>query len=212
MMETEELTFGRVSSDAVRKATGRGWSEWLEVLDRAGGADWGHGEIVRHLELEHSAQTSSWWRQSIAVAYERARGKRAVGQTAEAAFQVGVQRTFAAGIMQVWEVVTTQADLWLGDGAAISFEQGARFNVPPSGDSPAATGEVRIVKPGDRLRMTWQLEGWPRPATLELVLSESRSGKTVIHADLQKLPDAQTRETMRGWLRAALDRIAAAVA
>jgi uncharacterized protein YndB with AHSA1/START domain len=61
-----------------------------------------------------------------------------------------------------------------------------------------------------RLRMTWQLEGWSAPATLQLTLLASGSGKTAIHAHLEKLPDADAREAMRERWRRALERIAAA--
>jgi uncharacterized protein YndB with AHSA1/START domain len=71
--------------------------------------------------------------------------------------------------------------------------------------------EVWVVKPGDRLRTTWQPEGWPAPATLQLTLSVSGSGKTAIHAHLEKLPDADAREAMRKRWREALARIATAV-
>ena len=67
------------------------------------------------------------------------------------------------------------------------------------------------MKPGDRLRMTWQPDGWQAPATLQLALSQSGSGKTAIHAHLEKLPDADTREAMRKRWREALERIATAV-
>ena len=100
--EQQELTLGRVSSAAVRKATGRGWEEWLGVLDAAGAADWDHGQIVAYLEHEHPEVGSGWWRQSITVGYEQARGKRVVGQTADAGFQVGVQRSVAATAAHAW--------------------------------------------------------------------------------------------------------------
>ena len=58
--------------------------------------------------------------------------------------------------------------------------------------------------------MTWQPEGWPATATLQLTLSESTSGKTAINAHLEKLPDADAREAMRKRRREALERIATA--
>jgi uncharacterized protein YndB with AHSA1/START domain len=72
-----------------------------------------------------------------------------------------------------------------------------------------ATGEIRVVKPGDRLRLTWQPKDWPAPATLQLTLSESGTGKTAITAHLEKLPDAAARDAMAHW-RAALERLVAA--
>ena len=67
-----------------------------------------------------------------------------------------------------------------------------------------------MVKPGDRLRMTWQPEDWPSPATFQFTLSETESGKTAVQAHLEKLPDADAREAMRTRWREALERIAAA--
>ena len=66
------------------------------------------------------------------------------------------------------------------------------------------------MKPGDRLRMTWQPQDWPAPATLQVTLSTSESGKTAITVHLEKLPDADAREAMRERWRGALERIAAA--
>lgn len=210
--EQEELTLSRVSSSSVRQATGRGWEQWLELLDAADAGDWDHKQIVAHLEREHAEVGSGWWRQSIAVGYEQARGKRVVGQTADAGFQVGVQRSVAATATEVWELITSRPELWLGEGASVDFDKGGRYELPPGVDAPGVSGEVRVVKPGDRLRMTWQPEGWPAPATLQLTLSRSGSDKTAIHAHLEKLPNADAREAMRKRWREALEGIATAVA
>jgi len=59
--------------------------------------------------------------------------------------------------------------------------------------------------------MTWQPDGWAAPATLQLTLLESGPGKTAIHVHLEKLPDAEARETMRERWREALERLAAAI-
>jgi uncharacterized protein YndB with AHSA1/START domain len=203
-----ELTLGRVSSESVREATGHGWQEWLDALDAAGAAGWGHKEIVAYLKREHPEVSSGWWRQSITVGYEQARGKRVVGETADAGFQVGVQRSVAATVTEAWELITSRPELWLGQGASVAFDKGEQYEVPPGHGTPGASGEVRVVKPGDRLRMTWQPEGWPAPATLQLTLLDSGSGKTAIHAHLEKLPDADAREAMRKHWREALERIA----
>ncbi|MET0395715.1 MAG: SRPBCC domain-containing protein [Longimicrobiaceae bacterium] len=154
---------------------------------------------------------SGWWQQSITVEYERARGKRAVGQTADAGFQVGVQRSVAATVEAAWELLTTRPELWLGEGAEVAFAVGERYRVPAGRGAPGAGGVVRVVKPGARLRMTWHPEGWPAPATLQLTLSASGSGRTVVGAHMEKLPDADAREAMRARWRAALERIAAAL-
>lgn len=193
----------RVSSESLRGATGRDWREWLVLLDSAGAAQWDHGQTVGHLEREHP-EVSSWWRQTLAVGYEQARGKRVVGQTADAGFQVGVQRSVPATAARLWNLIVSRPDLWLGGGADVDFVRGARYAVP------GARGEIRVVKPGDRLRMTWQPDGWASPATLQLALQTRPSGKTAITVHLERLPDAEAREEMRGRWRRALEQIVAA--
>lgn len=205
-MVNDELVLGRIHSSAVRKATGRGWEEWLEALDGAGAADWDHKAIVAHLEREHPETGSGWWRQSIAVEYERARGKRAVGQTADAGFEVGVQRTVDMTAEQAWDLIVSRPELWLGEGASITFEKGKRYEIPTLHGVPGARGEIRVVRPRQRLRMTWQPEGWPAAATLQLTLSEAASGRTAITAHLERLPDAGARAAMRTHWREVLER------
>ena len=201
--------YGRISSGSVHEATGRPWEEWLEVLDSAGAVDWSHKEIVAHLKREHP-NVSAWWRQSLTVGYEQARGKRAVGETADAGFQVGVQRSVETTTREAWDLITSHPELWLGEGASVAFDEGARYEVPPGGGDPGASGEIRVVKQEDRLRMTWQPPDWPAPATLQVTLSKTESGKTAITVHLEKLPDADAREAVRERWREALERIAAA--
>jgi hypothetical protein len=44
---------------------------------------------------------------------------------------------------------------------------------------------------------------------VQLRVSRAPSGKTTVGAHLEKLPDAEVREEMRGHWRAALDRLLA---
>jgi uncharacterized protein YndB with AHSA1/START domain len=81
---------------------------------------------------------------------------------------------------------------------------------PAGGDEPGVSGEVRAVRARYRLRLTWQPDDWPTAATLQLTLIASRSGKTALHAHLERLPDAETREQMRAYWRALLERLATA--
>jgi uncharacterized protein YndB with AHSA1/START domain len=201
-MTEQSMTLSQVSTERMREATGWGWPEWLEALDAAGAGALDHGAIVRYLERAHPDTTTSWWRQCITVGYEQARGKRAVGQNPRSGFQVGVQRTVAATAQATWDIIVGKPELWLGEH--VLFEAGERYKVD------GASGEIRVVKPGDRLRLTWQPDGWVAPATVQLTLSEPASGKTALHVQLEKLPDADARETMRADWAAALDRIVAA--
>ncbi|RKH18273.1 hypothetical protein D7Y13_10240 [Corallococcus praedator] len=183
----------RVTDAAVKEATGRDWKAWMRALDKAGGAGLNHKQLVAHLAREVE---SGWWQQSISVAYEQARGKRVVGETAATGFQVGVVRTLPMSAPQVWEWLTTQPDHWLGAGATLKLEKGSRYEVPKRRGAPAVHGEIRVVKPGQRLRMTWQPDGWKKPATLQFTLTPKPRGVSLV-VHMEKLPDAKAREVMR---------------
>jgi uncharacterized protein YndB with AHSA1/START domain len=204
MARTGGLMLERIAPESLREATGRDWDGWLATLDAVGAMDWGHGDIVAYLGREHGDATTSWWRQSIAVGYEQARGRRVVGETRETGFQLGVQRTVAASLEDTWSVLVSRMELWLGEGT-VALEEGEQYEVA------GASGEIRVVRPRERLRLTWQADAWPGPATLQLTLAESASGKTTIQAHLERLPDAEAREAMRARWRQALARLASAL-
>jgi hypothetical protein len=141
--EKGEAVFDRISSEALRDATGRDWDDWLETLDAAGAADWTHKEIVAYLGREHAEDTSSRWRQSITVGYDQARGLRVVGETADTGFQVEVQRTVAATVTEVWDVITSRPSCGWAKGPPSSSPRasGTRFpaRAARSGSSSPAT-------------------------------------------------------------------------
>ncbi len=194
----QALVTDRVTDSAVKEATGRDWKGWMRALDAAGAGELNHKQLVAHLAREVE---SAWWQQSIAVAYEQARGKRVVGETATTGFQVGVVRTLPVSAEAMWERIATQAERWLGAGATLTLQPGAGYEVPKRRGAPGVRGEVRVVKPGQRIRMTWQPEGWRKPATLQLTLVPKARGVS-FHVHMEKLPDAKAREAMREhWSR-----------
>jgi uncharacterized protein YdhG (YjbR/CyaY superfamily)/uncharacterized protein YndB with AHSA1/START domain len=200
------LVTERVTSDAVKEATGRDWKAWMRALDAAGGTELNHKQLVAHVAREVD---SSWWQQSISVAYEQARGKRVVGETATTGFQVGVVRTLPMTAPELWEVVTRQPERWLGTGVTLTLEPGKNYEVPRRRGAPGVRGEVRVVKPENRLRMTWQPDGWKKPATLQLTLVPKARGVS-FHVHMEKLPDAKAREAMREHWSKVLTQIATA--
>ncbi len=74
-----------ISDAAVRKATGKGWDEWFALLDSEGAEALPHKQIARLLH-DRGYIASSWWCQMVTVGYERARGKRVLGETESAGF------------------------------------------------------------------------------------------------------------------------------
>ncbi|HSH46423.1 MAG TPA: SRPBCC domain-containing protein [Longimicrobiales bacterium] len=193
----------RISDEAVQEATGRTWSQWREWLDTQGAGDMPHRDIVALLR-DTAGLESRWWQQMVSNTYEHLTGRRIRGETAEAGFQVGVQRTVAVGHQRMWDVLTSPEGLrwWLGDGAgAVQLSEGARYEL-----ADGSSGQVRVVRPGGHLRVTWHPEGWPRPSTIQARVMP-KGEKTVVGFHEEHLPGPGEREERRTHFRAALDRL-----
>lgn len=196
-----------IGDEAVENATGKRWAHWLDLLDDADGTDIDHK--ARVAVLGDAGVESGWWQQQLAVGYEQVRGLRAVGETADAGYQVGVQRTIQVPQETLWDRLTT-GDLrnrWLGTVEGFAFEPGATFET-----AEGTSGEVRTVSEGERLRITWHPAGREHPTTLQMTLSCPRNDetKTTLRVHHEKLVDAAERDAMKAHWQQVLDSIQAA--
>ncbi len=89
-----------ISDEAVKRATGRDWAEWLNVLDKAGAKTKSHREIAAMVSEKFGAPP--WWSQMVTVHYERQRGLREVHQT-KAGYQGSVSKTFEMPVEKLFE-------------------------------------------------------------------------------------------------------------
>ncbi|WP_179233050.1 SRPBCC family protein [Paenibacillus rigui] len=119
---------------------------------------------------------------------------KVTGQTQSAGFQIGVRRTLPITREQAWAYVTSADGIrqWLGEGAELHFEPKYRYRT-----GSGAEGEVRVVKPQQQLRLTWQKPGWAKPSTIQIRLIENGSGKTTVSFHQENLADATAREAMK---------------
>jgi hypothetical protein len=175
---TDPAHAATMSDEAVRAKTGRGWEEWFALLDADGARERSHREIAE-LAARHGAEP--WWRQAVAVSYERARGLREKHQTSSG-YQVGASKTIAAPLARVYEAWTDARVLrrWL---------PGAKFTVRK------ATAEKSM-------RITWE-DG----SNVEVLFYAKGAAKSQVTVDHRKLPDADTVERMRGFWRERLVRL-----
>lgn len=198
-----------VTDGAVEEATGEDWDGWFAVLDERGGEELAHEELVA--ALGEAGVESGWWRQKIAVGYERSRGLREVGETTDAGYQIGVQRTLQVPREQVWEFLVGPdgRDIWLGETRALEFEPEEAYET-----DDGTAGEIRTVADGERVRLTWQPADWDASSTLQVTLSTPESGddRTVLRFHQEGLADGEVREEMRDHWRDVCDRIEASVA
>lgn len=104
---------GGISDDAVKKATGKTWAQWLKLLDAAGGKAMNHKEIVAVVHAQH-AEIGGWWQQMVTVGYEQARGLRVKHEKPEG-FEISVSKTLNVPIAKAyaaWTNARTRAK-WL---------------------------------------------------------------------------------------------------
>jgi len=152
-----------VSDTAVQAKTGSTWAQWCDALDRAGAATMTHREIATLLHRRF--EIGDWWCQMVTVGYERARGRRAVNETAKG-FSAGTSRTIAASAAKTFRA-------WTDARTRAAWLPGQRFMIRTA------------IRPRS-LRITW-----PDGADIEVTVTEKGANKCVVavtHSGLKSAP------------------------
>ncbi len=201
-LSTGRQKLGGITGEAVASATGRDWCEWLDFLDALDAREMTHREIVV-LVAGKGGLSNGWWQQMVTVGYEQARGLRIVGQTADAGYQIGVQKTLPIPQDLAWDLLVTGPgrNLWLGDHRPFNLQKGEEYVT-----CEGVSGQVRSVAPGQRLRLTWSHPDLARPSTLQLMLVGSGE-KTSIRFHQERLSSPDERERMRQHWREVLRKL-----
>lgn len=116
-----------------------------------------------------------------------------VGKTKDAGWQIGVSRTVSAELDSVWTYLISPEGLatWLGVGVATPLAVGDKYRT-----NSGTEGEIRSLRPYDRVRLTWQPSGRQTHATIQIALTATATGCT-IRFHTERLEDAEERERMR---------------
>jgi hypothetical protein len=186
---------GGMSETAVVAKTGHGLDHWFAVLDAFGAATKGHTASARHLAREHGVP--GWHAQGVTVAYERARGLRAMNQ-ARGGFQVTVTRVVPAAVPDVVDALRGRP-AWLeraDPGLRAALARAVR---------PPAKGVVTRADGVARLRYKWEA------TTVEMRIEPRPRGASVAIGNMG-LADAAAVERRRAQWRAALESLKAAFA
>ena len=199
----------RPSDEAVKKATGKAWDAWFAFLDKKGADTMKHKEMAEMLS-EKKYIKNGWWSQMVTNAYEKARGRRVVGQTEDAGFQIGVTKTLPMSTKDLWKLITSSEGiaLWLGRGTKLKFTPDEPYET-----ADGTRGEIRTVRAGTRIRMTWQPKKFPKPTTLQLTVIPRKSTRgTCLSFHHENLANAKQREMMRRHWQGVLDRLGGMIA
>ena len=128
-----------------------------------------------------------------------------VGKTKDVGWEIGVSRTVAATPEEVWGLLTSRDGVaaWLGEGAELPAEPKTAYET-----TAGTTGELRSVRPLDRIRLTWHPESWDHESTVQVVIRPAKSG-TSIRFHQERLADAEERERQRAHWAEVIDRLEA---
>jgi len=179
---TNQLRLAGVGTEAVMRATGRAWSDWLAVLDRAGARAMAHKDIA--LLLSRKFGVPDWWSQMVTVGYEQARGLRAAGERKDG-FAATASRTVAAPVRHLF-------DAWC------DAEARGRWLL----DAPV---QVRRSVDGKSMRMSWKSGA----SAVEVSFQSRGPGKSQVAVEHGRLKSAASARTQKAFWSAALERLKA---
>ena len=183
-VKSQPETRVNISDAAVKKATGRNWDEWFEVLDNARAAKMNHQQIVAVVSEQHGV--GPWWQQMVTVGYEQARGLRQPHQKCDGDWSINASKTINVRIGRLF-------DSWKNESLRRKW-LGARDD-----------GEL-IVRKATRpksLRITW-CDGRTNVDVNLLAKGDSKSSVQVEHG---KLSDAKEAARQKKFWAAALERL-----
>jgi uncharacterized protein YndB with AHSA1/START domain len=168
-----------ICETAVRKATGKGWGDWYDLLDAAGARDMSHRQILV-VVARHEA--SVWWQQMIAVAYEQARGLREKHQKDDG-FAATVSKVVKAGVARVYAA-------WTEDEVRAGWLDASGWN-------------IRKATPCRSLHITWK-DGRTH---LEVHLHPRGEGRSIIQVEHARLTSLDDVHRLKAFWGVALERL-----
>ena len=169
-----------ISSAAVKVKTGRGWNEWLTILDREKAAKAGHKATAELLNRKYGVP--GWWSQMVTVGYEQARGLRAKHQKPEG-FEISASRVIGADVKRVFK-------------AWIEPRSRARW-------LPKTAITVHKATPNKSMRITWT-DG---AKSISVGFYAKGAGKTQVALAHGKLSSAAQAKKMKAFWGDRLDAL-----
>ncbi len=169
--------------EAIRAATGKGWNEWLALLDAAdAGAQGLDHQRVWDIAMRSLPDTAGWWGQMVSVGYERVRGLREKHESCSGEFQSTLSKTFAVPLFAAF-AAWADANLrgqWL-DAPDLAF---TKLNV------------------GKNIRARW-----PDGALLDIRFNATGPDRCQIVVDTMKLDDGAAVQRAKAFWQAQFDRL-----
>jgi Domain of unknown function (DUF4287) len=171
----------RMSDTAVKERTGKTWSEWFKILDKAGAKKMKHQDIAAYLKTEQ--KVGSWWGQMIAVPYEHERGLRDKFQKCDGEFAASGSRTLSVPLSKLY-------DAWTDEKLRQHWLPGAKI-------------EITTATRNKSLRAKWNGDA----SRLSVNFYPKSVGKCQVAVDHMKLPSSKECARMKAYWFEALNRL-----
>ena len=126
-----------------------------------------------------------------------------VGLTKDTGYQVGARRTIDVPHSAAWDFILSPEGLkiWLGPVSSIELREKESYEL-----DDGVSGEVRVLKPGSHIRLTWHSSDYPRPSTIQVRVIP-KGEKTTIAFHQEHLPDSSVREKRLAFFKHALAQL-----
>jgi len=128
------------------------------------------------------------------------------GRTRDAGWEVGVRRTVAAPIEDVWDFLLGDGlAIWLGE-TDVRFEKGSEYET-----TDGVVGHIRSYTPVQKMRLSWKPTEWNHDSILQVSVKEAADGGTTIGFHQERLAGRDERKTMLGHWKTVTAELAAAL-
>ncbi len=193
------------SAESAKKHTGRDWDQWVALLDKAGGRSMDFRKLKARLLERYNLKP--YWAMLITIGYEIHIGRRILGRNSKGEFGAVASKTIPLRKPDAWAFLCSKEGMkiWLNPFAHFPFEKGRGFEL-----DGGIFGEVRTVKKGERVRLTWTGEEWAKPSVVQLHVIARPGEKSMVVIQREKIPSMAMRNELKLHWKNALDQFAKA--
>ncbi|MBE7175634.1 MAG: ATPase [Mucilaginibacter polytrichastri] len=125
-----------------------------------------------------------------------------VGKTKSAGFEFGLRKTFSIDPEHAWSFLLGEGlPVWLGTIPSGELAEKKSYRT-----KEGTEGEVRILKPGSHIRLTWKPKNEQTGSSVQVRVLDAK-GKATIAFHHEKLRDAAHREQIARHWNTVMDEI-----